>query len=105
MGRASRILDCLGVTQRGQLLFVHPPHVRIMTALAPHVDKTKFVRWTVKGSELPPRWDERYADLSAVLASNQEELLMGSVGRSCAHRRHNFLLRLSLLVKVMSAAV
>ena len=36
----------------------HPPHVRIMTALTPHMDETKFVRWTVKGSELPLRWDD-----------------------------------------------
>jgi hypothetical protein len=36
----------------------HPPHVRIMTALTPHMDKTKLVRWTVKGSELPLRWDD-----------------------------------------------
>jgi hypothetical protein len=26
-----------------------PPHVRLMAALAPHMNKTKFVRWTVKG--------------------------------------------------------
>ena len=36
----------------------HPPHVRIMSALSLHMDKTKFVRWTVKGSDLPLRWDE-----------------------------------------------
>jgi quinol monooxygenase YgiN len=36
----------------------HPPHVRIMTALAPHMDQTKFLRWTVKGSQLPLRWDD-----------------------------------------------
>jgi hypothetical protein len=36
----------------------HPPHVRIMSALAPHMDKTSFVRWTVKGSDLPLRWDD-----------------------------------------------
>jgi len=35
----------------------HPPHLRIMTALAPHMDKTKFIRWTVKGSQLPLQWD------------------------------------------------
>jgi quinol monooxygenase YgiN len=35
-----------------------PPHVRIMAALAPHMDKTSFVRWTVKGSDLPLRWDD-----------------------------------------------
>jgi hypothetical protein len=30
-----------------------PPHLRIMSALAPHFEKTHFVRWTVKGSALP----------------------------------------------------
>ena len=39
--------------------FVHAsPHVEIMTALAPHMGKTSFVRWKVKGSELPLDWDE-----------------------------------------------
>jgi quinol monooxygenase YgiN len=41
-----------------QAFVQHPPHVRIMEALTPHMDKTKFVRWTVKGSQLPLRWDE-----------------------------------------------
>ena len=36
----------------------HRPHVRIMAALAPHMGETKFVRWTVKGSQLPLKWDE-----------------------------------------------
>jgi hypothetical protein len=36
----------------------HPPHVTIMAALTPHMDKTKFVRWRVQGSQLPLRWDE-----------------------------------------------
>jgi quinol monooxygenase YgiN len=36
----------------------HPPHVRIMTALTPYMDKTDFVRWMVKGSELPLQWDD-----------------------------------------------
>jgi quinol monooxygenase YgiN len=43
----------------------HPPHVRIMTAIAPHMEQTKFLRWTVKGSQLPLRWDDalrRFAD-------------------------------------------
>jgi len=35
----------------------HPPHVRIMTAIT-HMGETKFARWTVKGSELPLRWDD-----------------------------------------------
>ncbi len=34
------------------------PYVRLMAALAPHMGKTKFVRWAVKGSELPLRWDD-----------------------------------------------
>jgi quinol monooxygenase YgiN len=36
----------------------HPPHVRIMNALTPQMGETKFVRWTVKGSELPLSWDD-----------------------------------------------
>ncbi len=36
----------------------YPPHLRIMTALAPHMGKTEFVRWTVKGSGLPLKWDD-----------------------------------------------
>lgn len=36
----------------------HPPHVRIMAALTPHMDKTRFVRWRVQGSQLPLRWDD-----------------------------------------------
>ncbi len=36
----------------------YPPHLRLMAALAPHIDETKFVRWTVKGSQLPLRWDD-----------------------------------------------
>ena len=36
----------------------HPPHIRIMAALTPHMDKTEFVRWTVKGSQLPLLWDD-----------------------------------------------
>jgi quinol monooxygenase YgiN len=44
-----------------------PPHVRIMTAIAPHMEQTKFLRWTVKGSQLPLGWDDalrRFADNS-----------------------------------------
>lgn len=36
----------------------YPPHVRLMAALAPHMGETKFVRWMVKGSQLPLRWDD-----------------------------------------------
>jgi hypothetical protein len=42
----------------------YPPHVRIMTALAPHMGETKFVRWTVKGAQLPLSWDEALSRLS-----------------------------------------
>ena len=41
----------------------HPPHVRIMTALTPHLGETKFVRWMVKGSELPLQWDDALSRL------------------------------------------
>jgi hypothetical protein len=44
------------------LMFVQdPPHVRIMTALAPHLLQPAFLRWTAKGSRLPLRWDEALA--------------------------------------------
>ena len=36
----------------------HPPHVRLMAALTPHMRKTRFVRWMVKGSQLPLLWDD-----------------------------------------------
>ena len=32
--------------------------MRLMVALTPHMDKTKFLRWTVKDSQLPLRWDD-----------------------------------------------
>ena len=34
-----------------------PPHVPVMTALAPHMDKTQFVQCMVKGVQLPLQWD------------------------------------------------
>jgi quinol monooxygenase YgiN len=36
----------------------HPPHMRVMAALTPHMNETKFVQWTVKGSQLPLRWED-----------------------------------------------
>jgi quinol monooxygenase YgiN len=35
-----------------------PPHAAVMKALAPHMGATRFTRWTVKGFELPPQWDD-----------------------------------------------
>jgi len=54
------ILDaiCMGKRKRTSHLRSKPAHLLIMTALAPHMDKTKFVRWKVKGSDLPLRWDD-----------------------------------------------
>ena len=34
------------------------PHVDIMSAIAPDMGPTRFVRWNVQGSALPPRWPE-----------------------------------------------
>jgi hypothetical protein len=33
------------------------PHARTMAALAPHMGETSFIRWTVRGSELPVSWE------------------------------------------------
>jgi heme-degrading monooxygenase HmoA len=35
----------------------HDPHSEIMRALAPHMGKTYFTKWSVKGSDLPLNWD------------------------------------------------
>ena len=34
------------------------PHGRAMTALAPYMGKTRFIRWTITGSEVPPSWED-----------------------------------------------
>jgi len=41
-----------------QAFVAAPPHVAVMKAMAPHMGATRFVRWNVKGSELPLRWDD-----------------------------------------------
>lgn len=34
------------------------PHRELMVDLAPEMDRTKFVRWTIKGADGQPSWDE-----------------------------------------------
>jgi hypothetical protein len=34
------------------------PHAQTMNVMAAHMGKTNFIRWTVKGSEIPPGWDD-----------------------------------------------
>jgi heme-degrading monooxygenase HmoA len=34
------------------------PHVETMSRLQPDMARTRFVRWTVRGSEIPVAWDE-----------------------------------------------
>ena len=41
-----------------QAFVAAPPHVAVMKALASHMGATRFVRWNVKGSELPLRWED-----------------------------------------------
>ncbi len=39
--------------------FVHAqPHARTMELMTPRLRLTRFVRWRVKGSELPPSWGD-----------------------------------------------
>ena len=46
--------------------FVHArPHTRTMTVLAPHMGSTRFLRWTIKGAQVPPSWDDAVSRLSA----------------------------------------
>jgi quinol monooxygenase YgiN len=37
-----------------------PPHREIMAALAPYMGQTSFNQWTLKGVELPLRWDDAF---------------------------------------------
>ena len=41
------------------------PHGRVMTAIVPHMDATKFMRWKVSGTGIPPSWDEGLKQLEA----------------------------------------
>jgi hypothetical protein len=34
------------------------PHADVMKALSPHMERTKFTRWKLPGSALPPNWDD-----------------------------------------------
>jgi len=34
------------------------PHGDVMKALSPHMERTKFTRWKLLGSALPPNWDD-----------------------------------------------
>ncbi len=39
--------------------FVHAqPHTQTMDVMMPHMGETKFVTWSVKGSEIPLSWDD-----------------------------------------------
>jgi hypothetical protein len=37
------------------------PHARVMTALQGKMGQTRFVRWSIRGAEFPPRWPEALA--------------------------------------------
>lgn len=43
---------------------VKTPHVQIMKSLSPYMAGTKFVRWPVKGSQLPLQWDDALRRIS-----------------------------------------
>jgi len=80
----------------------HTPHVSIMAALAPHMDETKFVHWTVKGSQLPLKWDEALRRFATV----QYLPLSGAKAAACAEL-FEFARRIKVLLdsqKVQSSA-
>jgi heme-degrading monooxygenase HmoA len=45
------------------------PHREIMAKLRPDMKTTRFVRWTVKGSETPVQWDEALRRLDSTSSS------------------------------------
>ena len=34
------------------------PHRQLMNSLSPEMGPTKFVRWTIRGADRPPTWDD-----------------------------------------------
>ena len=36
----------------------HAPHSAAMKSIAPHMGATRFTRWKVPGSAVPPTWDD-----------------------------------------------
>jgi len=32
------------------------PHADIMSAMQPRMGRTRFLRWHIRGAEVPPRW-------------------------------------------------
>lgn len=39
------------------------PHSQVMLTLTPHIDKTKFVQWRIRGSAVPVTWEEGFRQL------------------------------------------
>ncbi len=39
---------------------IENPHGHVMMALREKMDQTRFVRWSIRGAELPPRWREAF---------------------------------------------
>jgi hypothetical protein len=45
--------------ERALMEFVRrAPHGEVMKSIAPHMGATKFTRWKLLGSAVPPKWDE-----------------------------------------------
>ncbi len=40
---------------------VSPPHQHVMRSLHGKMGQTRFVRWTIRGTEFPPRWQDALA--------------------------------------------
>ncbi|MEO8664921.1 MAG: hypothetical protein ABI462_05435 [Ignavibacteria bacterium] len=47
------------------------PHSDVMITLAPHMRQTKFTEWSIKGSDLPPDWNEA-KKLSAIMVDGYQ---------------------------------
>jgi hypothetical protein len=44
-----------------QQFVVEHPHGQVMQALRDKMGQTRFVRWSIRGSEFPPQWPEALA--------------------------------------------
>ena len=51
---------------------VQIPHAQVMSAFAGKMRQTPFVRWSIRGSEYPLRWDEAFQKKDAATISGGE---------------------------------
>src|SRR6266576_5060689 len=79
---------------------LHPYHGR---SRPPNMDKTKFVRWTVKGSQLPFRWAMCYPDLLINPLVQMHNVLVAALPKTLARETTRRIIRIQALTRIWMA--